>query len=266
MSIKDNFLTEISQKVSREIYPKDNMYSGNLDAYLKIGMTALRCAYPILQAAVQDKPKSILVLPCGGGRETRWFKAAYPDASLYVSDIDYELTEWTARTFDGIAIQSSISPSIAFSNLNNAYADGFAMIWVGSLITHLPEHLSLDWIKVLFNVLEEGGVLMITSAGEFVKNRFEHEKNNLSTEVLQSYYASGEVYGFAPYKTANKKFPEKYDWMNQCVDSYGQTLINKKWFHNILNNLGSNAHLTHEIEKCYGDRQDIFAFIKATSD
>ena len=257
-----NKCVDFGEAISREIHPKDTMYDGNLESYLKIGMTAYNCANSALQAAGIAKPKSILVLPCGGGRETRWFRAAHPDADLLVSDIDYELTEWTAGTFGGKAVESSLSPSVAHENIRHAYPEGLSMIWVGSLVTHLPEHLTLNWIKILFDTLEDGGVLMLTSAGELVKNIREREDNDLSARVIKSYYESGETYGFAPYKTQRNPnpFPGKYEWMDEL---YGQSLINKKWFYNILQDIGSKARLVYEVESSYGKRQDVFAFFKA---
>ena len=135
------------------------------------------------------------------------------------------------------------------------------MIWVGSLITHLPEHLTLNWIKILFDMLEGGGVLILTSAGELVKTLREREDSDLSVRVVKSYYESGETYGFAPYKTQRNPNPfrGKYEWMDEL---YGQSLINKKWFHNILHDLGPKARLVYQVERGYGKRQDVIAFAK----
>jgi SAM-dependent methyltransferase len=84
-----NLITELS--------PKDTMFDGRADHYLRVGLSALEAIEAGMFGA--PEPQTILDLPCGFGRVTRMLRARYPEAAITVCDLDRPGVDFSAATF-----------------------------------------------------------------------------------------------------------------------------------------------------------------------
>src|SRR5688500_9262413 len=115
--------------LNREISQSETMLDGPLERYLGVGESALAS---IRRVVGQKEIASILDLPCGHGRVARHLRAAYPTARLFVSDLDEDGAKFCADAFSATKLPSK--PNFDDIQFNRT----FDLIWVGSLITHLP--------------------------------------------------------------------------------------------------------------------------------
>ena len=118
-------------KVSEEMSAGERMPTGHLEGYLATGQSALKAVRLAQLAARVPDFTAILDLPCGHGRVTRWFQAAYPHASLTACDILTDGVDFCADAFGATPVYSR--PGVT----EDAFLDRYDLIWVGSLFTHV---------------------------------------------------------------------------------------------------------------------------------
>src|ERR1700729_3189423 len=92
--------------VSEETSAGERMPTGHLEGYLTTGEAALKAVRLAQLAGRVPDFTSILDLPCGHGRVTRWIRAAYPDAKLTACDILTDGVDFCADTFGAIPVYS----------------------------------------------------------------------------------------------------------------------------------------------------------------
>ncbi|WP_373458513.1 class I SAM-dependent methyltransferase [Neorhizobium huautlense] len=80
--------------------------------------------------------KRILDFPCGHGRALRYLRAAYPDADIFVSDINEPGVEFCRTQFGARPFRSYVELE------NTELTPSMDLIWCGSLLTHLDERRS----------------------------------------------------------------------------------------------------------------------------
>ena len=121
-------------EVSTVISPNDEMLAGTDYAhYLAVGVSAMQNVHDTLKMHGLSSPSSILDMPCGHGRVTRALRAVFPAADISVCDLNEDGVDFCAKHFDARPFLSSSD----FSTLD--LGRKFDVIWVGSLITHLPK-------------------------------------------------------------------------------------------------------------------------------
>ena len=74
------------------------------------------------------------------GRVTRMLRARYPSAEITVCDLDHLCVDFTAAHFSARGVYSK--PNFGGLELGAV----FDLIWVGSLLTHLPEHQTRQFL------------------------------------------------------------------------------------------------------------------------
>ena len=79
----------IARGVNRALSPSDTEFvpEMTLDAYLGVGVDALRIIVSTLVGNLREPPKSILDFPSGSGRVTRHIQAFFPEASIVAADL-----------------------------------------------------------------------------------------------------------------------------------------------------------------------------------
>ncbi|WP_418647468.1 SAM-dependent methyltransferase [Thauera butanivorans] len=100
----------------------------------------------------------------GHGRFTRHLVKALPPGSLAVSDILPGSTEFLCQTFGVRGFPSCAEPE----DLDTQ--GEYDTIFVLSLFSHLPDGLWQRWLARLHRALAPGGMLIITTHGEFCAN------------------------------------------------------------------------------------------------
>lgn len=136
--LEDRYL-KACQSVDRTIAPEDEMRSSwNLseDVYMFGGRTALKVCHQAMAMAGKRELKRILDFPCGHGRALRYFRAAYPDADILVSDINEPGVEFCRTQFGAEPFRSYVELE------KTELPPNMDLIWCGSLLTHLDERRS----------------------------------------------------------------------------------------------------------------------------
>jgi SAM-dependent methyltransferase len=199
---------------------KDTMLAGDDFAhYLSVGVSALKN----IQETVDQRGvivRKVLDVPCGFGRVTRALRVAYPDAEIYASDIDPEAVAFCSRTFGAVALASRTD----FSLLN--FGLDFDLIWVGSLITHLPSDATRSFLSFIIRHLAPGGVALVSSHGAYVAGKLRSAA--IHAKMLSDFFSSG--YGYADYPGADLS-----------LQRYGNSLISREWLTRCIADLGAEV-------------------------
>ena len=151
---------DVSQVISNDDYMYAQGAPGAREHYFSVGRSALRAIIACLTARLeypdsQAPVESVLDFGCGYGRVCRYLRAAFPDASISVSDPYEQGARFCAETFGCTDIEGALQP------------DSFDLIWVGSVFTHLSEAEVEEHIFRLAAALRPNGLLIFTTHGRF---------------------------------------------------------------------------------------------------
>lgn len=126
-------MTHILPRTFGSISEHDNMFLREdplaHEKYFGVGLNALMLIRQILQAR-RLHPETILDLPSGFGRVTRFLRAAYPHATIYASDVNIHATRFCAN-FGA----SPLPTAGSFDDIVQAIPTQVDLVWTGSLIT-----------------------------------------------------------------------------------------------------------------------------------
>lgn len=211
----------------------DTMLSeGDSAHYLQVGLSALQNISQALEACGGFAPDSVLDMPCGHGRVTRALKAAFPKSELYVCDIDRDGVEFCARAFGAHRLFSKPD----FNAMN--FGRTFDLIWVGSLITHLPEDVTEAFVRFVLKHLSPRGVAVVSSHGAYVAGRIVASlaqggeaygvANAEGWDIVKDYFRSG--FGYADYPN-----------IDLSVQHYGVSLASRRWIIEAVERCGGSV-------------------------
>jgi SAM-dependent methyltransferase len=148
--------------ILQEISESDDMLAhgqpGSHEHYWSVGRSAADLILTALIAAQKGDIQSVLDLPCGGGRVTRHLRAMFPDAELWVSDLNQAKQRFVVETFDAKALPEN--PAFLLPP-----ARTFDLVFVGSLLTHFDEEKFKHAIQWLLSTLAPDGLLILTTHG-----------------------------------------------------------------------------------------------------
>jgi trans-aconitate methyltransferase len=191
-AIEDAYLkVEIDKTVS----PIDHMYNTGPDWYFSVGLDGIRVILRSLAISGLNDVNRILDLPCGHGRVGRHLRAAFPKAEIAFADIDRDGADFCASQFRGKAIYSQ--PDLSQAPIG----DGYDLIWIGSLFTHVDQARAETWLRDLCRRLSKRGVLVSTVHGNW--SREVHRKHGAFIgepewqEILKGCEETG--WGYARY-------------------------------------------------------------------
>ncbi len=217
-----------------ELAPGDTMFDGRDWHYLRVGVSALDAIEAALSGAAA--PRRILDLPCGFGRVTRMLRARYPAAEITVCDLDRPAVDFAAATFDARGVYST-------PDFRDLRIDGpFDLIWVGSLLTHLPEHQTRQFLDFAARHMAPDARLVVTSHGDYVAARLRASTYGLSEAaargLIAQYLACG--YGYRGYGGD---------------PAYGISLAARAWYETLL--AGSPLRLQSFRPRGWDRHQDV---------
>jgi CBS domain-containing protein len=140
-----------------EISALDPHFSGQRGPYLVAGASALESVQNTLDATEHGEVSAVLDMGCGYGRETRMFRAAFPDASITACDVDPRAVAFCAETFGARPARWSGNPT-------DIGVDGnYDVIWAGGLFRSLDPEQWPDHLRLLEAHLDPRGVLIFTT-------------------------------------------------------------------------------------------------------
>lgn len=159
---------DLRERVTAEIDPKDGMLNGEKEEahYMFCGASAIVCIMESLNAAgvAANDIRSVLDYACGYGRVLRWLDAAFPNAALIGMDADANAVK-SANALLGVKTE------VLDISLSKKLGQQFDLIWMGSLLTHLPESEINRVLQFVHANLASGGVLVVTVHGRLVYDR-----------------------------------------------------------------------------------------------
>ncbi len=232
--------SEISITISRH----DDMYvrgiEGNLDHYLKVGRAAIDLIVAAMVASGRPRFDKVLDLPCGAGRVTRHLKAMFPDAIIFVSELDKRREDFVVETLD-------VRRAVANPEFEIEPTDFYDLVFVGSLITHLDAERAKRAIAWFCRTLAPGGLAILTTHGRRhdEKQRMSHYIDDEKWESARNDYHSAG-FGFAPYPTP----------------LYGMSVCSGGWLLSVAETLPGVRVLSFQ-EAAWDDHQDVIVLQRA---
>jgi SAM-dependent methyltransferase len=120
--------------------------------------------------------KTVLDMPCGFGRVARHLRTAFPHAKLTCCDLYQDRVDFCSREFraDGVKSKENYD-DIEFPHT-------FDLIWVGSLLTHLPEPLFKKALALFSRSLSPNGIAVVTTQGRHARS-FKRTCGSSSTTI-----------------------------------------------------------------------------------
>jgi trans-aconitate methyltransferase len=228
--------------VSTSIAPDDVMYNSGKDWYYATGSSALRVILSGLANSRLEAVSSILDLPCGHGRVSRYLRAAFPKACLHVSDLDPQGVAFCSRTFEASPIYSK--PELT----DVQFPQKYDVIWVGSLFTHVNEARTKRWLKYLCEQLNPDGILVASFHGYW------------SIEMHRTYYPMIEDEKFAEIMSGFDKDGWGYaDYPSQA--NYGISVCKPSKLMKIAGTI-PRCRVISYIERGWADNHDIVSIAR----
>jgi SAM-dependent methyltransferase len=186
----------IRQAVDRTRSPTDQMFQGNVDHYDSVGESALRVLRATIRVAGVKTPQRVLDYGAGAGRVTRWLVAAFPEADIHACDIRPDNVDFLRNQFK---VETwAVDPDPATLKFPASYD----LIWVGSVITHLPETRARRLIVRLLSQCNPGGLLVLSLHGRTAITLYESGRlvyiHPAGWERIRARLAAGG-YGYADY-------------------------------------------------------------------
>ncbi|MGH6835529.1 MAG: class I SAM-dependent methyltransferase [Methylocella sp.] len=212
--------------------------------YFYGGRSALKICIDALIRANAAPPQQILDFPCGHGRTLRFLSAAFPQATLYASDLITSGTKFCRDQFNSKTFVSNFD----FSRID--FPQGNDLIWCGSLITHLSETRAKQVINRLTQSLSPNGILLFTTHGRMYPRCLHTLSPMLKPSewdnVICDFYRKG--YGYQVYSVP------KY-----IETGYGFSLTSPHWiFENVIRT-NDDITLILFAEKGWHEHQDVTA-------
>jgi SAM-dependent methyltransferase len=229
----------------------DEMFSGDLKRYFECGASGLNSVLAAVQLANLPEPGRILDFGCGAGRVTRWLRAAYPMVQIHGCEIDrlQSALQFVHETF-AVSVWNSVVDVDALEP-----AATYDLIWLGSVFTHLPQHVAAQLFDKLVSWLNPTGLLVFTTHGRRAAflDKCDPQLYGLSpsdrARALEDYRCTG--YGYADYS-----------WAAEEKTRYGISFTSAEWWTSFVKSRPS-MKLVYVSEAAFDDHQDVVAASKA---
>lgn len=222
----------------------DGMFKEGLEEhYRMVGRSALEAVRLAILVTGKETFHNVLDLPCGHGRVMRALRAAFPKAKLTACDLDRKGVDFCSEHFAAEPNYSNPLPS-------QVQLDGnYDLIWSGSLLTHLNADACREFLKLFRKLLAPGGIMMVTTHGRLVINRFRARTHNYGLDensiafLLENYDRDGFGYSDYPKRTG-----------------YGISVCSPKWLMSEIAKL-TDLSIAMFSEHCWAQHQDVIACV-----
>ena len=165
-------------------------------------------------------PIRVIDFAAGYGRVVRHLPAVMPKATVAASDIHPQACQFMRENFDIEVYQSTREPE------ELDLGDSYDFIYVHSLFSHLPPHSFQRWLAALYRHTKPGGYLMVTTNGDFAREK-------LPNEFLPCYDPE-KGYGYRPLVVDQPDIP---------TEDYGSMSISPDYFRAAVTTTDSLARI-----------------------
>jgi len=200
---------------SHAMNPNDTENTQKVDKalYFQVGRNALDLCVNALLWNDCEIPKTILDMPSGSGRVLRHLTAYFKDSEVHASDLYEHHLNFCKEEF---GVHSILATN---DNQHALCAKKYDLIFVGSLLTHLPLSGFKSVLDFIANNLANKGIALITFEGRFSifaqqKTNWKFVSDELFDVAYQDYLKHG--FGFVDYN--------QFEEMSYKQDNYGFAL------------------------------------------
>lgn len=146
--------------------------------YYLDGKDTAKWVYSYFEKHLPAGPMKILDWGCGPARVVRHLPEILPAGSQsYGTDYNKDSIAWCTKNLP--EIQFNLNGLEASLPYEDNFFDGIYGI---SIFTHLSEKLHFDWFNELYRVLKPGGVLLLTTHGEYSRLRLSDAEKQIFDE------------------------------------------------------------------------------------
>jgi SAM-dependent methyltransferase len=143
------------------------------EAYLASGRESAERVWSFVPPLLKPEIHVICEWGCGIGRVIR-HTFELPGASftrVIGTDYDERMIRWCAANLKGIEFfKNDVHPPLPLGD------SSIDCVYALSVLTHLDEALQREWIEELFRVIRPGGIMVLTTHGEGVKDRLSEDE------------------------------------------------------------------------------------------
>lgn len=218
--IADRYARYCDADISKIISPHDDMFvvniEGNMAHYMHVGRSAIDVIVSALIAAGNPTIRRILDLPCGGGRVTRHLLALFPEAEIYVSDLDKRKEEFVLDAMNVKRAESN-------PDFSTPAERRYDLIFVGSLLTHLDAERFRRATEWFFGALSPKGLLLLTTHGR----RHNHMQENVMHYIAPELWLPAQM----DYEATGFGYAEYPD-----IPGYGVSVSSPSWVMKLIEN------------------------------
>lgn len=232
------------------VHRNDLMLAGersqDLEHYVQLGLEAVAALERSCLACGReiDSLREVLDLGSGYGRVLRALRRRLPNARITACDIDRWAIRFCESEFGAVPLLSSGSfDSVGFGS--------YDVMWIGSLLTHLPVDRWHGLVARFPRLLNPGGIVIFTTHGKVCLDRLGDYFPGLSAErrALESELDSSGI-AFRPYP-------------HHRGNAYGVTFHDSTYVTGYVQEatdgqLGLVSHAT----RGWDAHQDVFAFVR----
>lgn len=232
---------DLLARVSRSISWREGVFDGDVEHYLRVGLSAIDCIDAARERAGAELPRRILDLPSGHGRVLRFLAERFPDARITACDIDRDGVDFCVREFGAEGAYSQ--PDLDALSLDAS----FDLIWCGSLVTHLDAEPIAALLRFFRRHLTPQGICVFTTHGDFVARRLPTGEFDYGIEPAAIARMTPQ-YGQRGFAYA--------DYAN--APGYGVSISSPAWVREVARTAGLRE--VYFAARGWDAHQDVFAF------
>jgi SAM-dependent methyltransferase len=230
----------VRQEISEYDDMLDNRAPGAIEHYFSVGRSAIDIIVRGMISVGRTDFETILDLPCGGGRVTRHLAAFFPEAKLFVGELNHDKRRFVAEMFDAEIVETA-------SDFSDEPMRRYDLIFVGSLLTHFDAELFRRALNWFISALAPGGLLIATLHGRRHLHHHDATYRDPRWEGVRQDYLDHR-FGFRAFDSS---------------PSYGANIVAPSWVLQLIE-ADSGTRIVSFEEAAWDDNQDALILQKSS--
>ncbi len=230
------------------VSPHDDMLAGEskMDRYRGVGVSGLEVISEAMLLGRRTEFARVFDLPCGGGRLTRHLVKFFPEATVFVSDLEKQKQAFVESQFGAVGVDVP-------ADFSMPSAQHYDLIFVGSLATHFGEAMFARMVGYAIGALAPQGILIVSTHGRYASatTRARPEEGRAVRQAIDGpFMRSG--FGYVEFEHDRERYGM----------SYGASFSSPAWIMRLLEQYADIAILGFR-ERGWASYQDVFMVQKA---
>jgi SAM-dependent methyltransferase len=235
------------------VHVDDQMYRSDAPQHVRHYVEDARSAMENIEESLAAAGRSwadieaCLDFACGYGRVTRWLASVLGPSRVTAADVDRQAIRFCAR-------ELGVRPLAAHAESSRTvFPEPYDLIFIGSLLTHLPLAACTATLSALAGVLRPRGLLVFSTQGESCLAHLEWYGSEFlaAAEELRSGVQS-QGGGFVPYRGRRH---------------YGIAILARRYVEAMMQaQLGDGLRLVRFVERGWDRHQDVWCYQRVGAD